>query len=749
MKRLATAALVAGGVLAASVSMASAETMVSMRYSGSVIDVSDQLTGGPISIGDTYEGTLVYDLSTPLSSTGFITPEIYETQFDNAVLRNEVHFNEDDLLFSFGSSSYPNFGKLFSYQPTMIFANCCASSALEGIAIGGLDFNSISISFSVGTLDDITQLVIAPDLTQSTAGPLVFLRWGNLGNEYVRLEANEITVSVAPVPIPVPAEVTPVPTVGNDPTPDYTFSSDQAGTISYGGDVSSVTTAATAGNNTVTFNTLAERTYTNCTISVTNAAGTTSSPLGVSSFTIDLTDANVDILNAPAEVTMFDPFNLTLQFSEDVTGFVVGDITVSGGHLSNFTSVDGNTFTVDITPGGTGDITIDVAADVAQDAAGNGNTAADQVIVRAVNVVKQTQAVVRNFLSDRADQITADDPELAKRLFNREGSSGMPVDVNGVGLIAVGLSAVGLQGEGLGGGPEVVTVKTSLHQVIAAAGKSRKVYEDSLGVDRTAYNVRSDNDQSDFDVWIEARYTRVDVGSRTGDLGLFYLGADYLMNPDLLIGAIVQFDVFNQRDDALGASADGVGWLAGPYFVARVTDNLVLEGRGAWGQSDNNVSPLGTYTDDFDTDRLLLKSALTGNFIIEDLQINPMVSVIYLEETQRSYTDTLGFVIPSQRINLGRVKFGPTVSRTFQMPDGVLVTPSAAIHGLWDFKKAKTVTAQGLTIDTAEFRARATGSLSISTPDGLSINAKGFYDGIGSSNLMAYGGEIDITIPLN
>ena len=83
------------------------------------------------------------------------------------------------------------------------------------------------------------------------------------------------------------------------------------------------------------------------------------------------------------------------------------------------------------------------------------------------------------------------------------------------------------------------------------------------------------------------------------------------------------------------------------------------------------------------------------------------------------------------------------------MPDGVLVTPSAAIHGLWDFKKAKTVTAQGLTIDTAEFRARATGSLSISTPDGLSINAKGFYDGIGSSDLMAYGREIDITIPLN
>ena len=50
---------------------------------------------------------------------------------------------------------------------------------------------------------------------------------------------------------PVIAEVTAVTTPTNDSTPDYTFSSDEAGTITYGGYCSSSTTSATTGNNTI------------------------------------------------------------------------------------------------------------------------------------------------------------------------------------------------------------------------------------------------------------------------------------------------------------------------------------------------------------------------------------------------------------------------------------------------------------------------------------------------------------------
>ena len=64
-------------------------------------------------------------------------------------------------------------------------------------------------------------------------------------------------------------EVTAVTTPTIDTTPNYTFSSSKAGTITYGGSCSSSTTIAISGNNTITLNTLSDGAYSNCTITVT------------------------------------------------------------------------------------------------------------------------------------------------------------------------------------------------------------------------------------------------------------------------------------------------------------------------------------------------------------------------------------------------------------------------------------------------------------------------------------------------
>ena len=82
------------------------------------------------------------------------------------------------------------------------------------------------------------------------------------------------------------AEVTAVATPTNDSTPDYTFSSTEAGTITYGGSCSSSTTTAIAGNNTITLNRLSDGTYSNCTITVTDSAGNVSSSFTITSFTV-------------------------------------------------------------------------------------------------------------------------------------------------------------------------------------------------------------------------------------------------------------------------------------------------------------------------------------------------------------------------------------------------------------------------------------------------------------------------------
>ena len=85
---------------------------------------------------------------------------------------------------------------------------------------------------------------------------------------------------------PVIAEVTAVTTPTNDSTPNYTFSSSEAGTITYGGSCSSSTTSATTDNNTITFSTLDNGTYSNCTITVTDSAVNVSNTLEITDFTV-------------------------------------------------------------------------------------------------------------------------------------------------------------------------------------------------------------------------------------------------------------------------------------------------------------------------------------------------------------------------------------------------------------------------------------------------------------------------------
>ena len=85
---------------------------------------------------------------------------------------------------------------------------------------------------------------------------------------------------------PVIAEVTPITTPTSNSTPDYTFSSTEAGTITYGGSCSSSRTSAISGNNIITMATLSNGTYSDCTITVTDSAGNESNTLTITSFTV-------------------------------------------------------------------------------------------------------------------------------------------------------------------------------------------------------------------------------------------------------------------------------------------------------------------------------------------------------------------------------------------------------------------------------------------------------------------------------
>ena len=86
-------------------------------------------------------------------------------------------------------------------------------------------------------------------------------------------------------------------------------------------------------------------------------------------------------LSGPSD-TQGGPFTVSIDFSEGVAGFEASDLTVSNGAASDFSGT-GSSYSATITPSSSGQVTVDVAAGAAHDAAGNDNTAAAQYAVEA------------------------------------------------------------------------------------------------------------------------------------------------------------------------------------------------------------------------------------------------------------------------------------------------------------------------------------------------------------------------------
>ncbi|WP_159439859.1 Ig-like domain-containing protein [Pontibacter lucknowensis] len=94
-----------------------------------------------------------------------------------------------------------------------------------------------------------------------------------------------------------------------------------------------------------------------------------------------LSTTGADVVNGPFEVTF--------TFSKAVTGFELQDIAVTNGAASAFTQVSAQVYTALVTPLADGEVGIAVAADVARDAAGNGNLKAD-ALTRMYDATKPT-----------------------------------------------------------------------------------------------------------------------------------------------------------------------------------------------------------------------------------------------------------------------------------------------------------------------------------------------------------------------
>jgi len=185
-------------------------------------------------------------------------------------------------------------------------------SSSEGgtISIGG----SCSSDNSTAVADNMT--VSFADLEDGTYSNCSITVADSAGNTQT-ITVNSFTIDTS---APTLSQVTAVTSPTNDNTSSYTFSSTEAGSITYGGSCSSSTTASTTDNNTINFNALADETYSNCKISVTDNASNTSNNLSVNTFTIDTVKPVLEQVTAVTTPTK-DP-TPGYAFSSDEAGTI-------------------------------------------------------------------------------------------------------------------------------------------------------------------------------------------------------------------------------------------------------------------------------------------------------------------------------------------------------------------------------------------------------------------------------------------
>jgi hypothetical protein len=142
---------------------------------------------------------------------------------------------------------------------------------------------------------------------------------------------------------PILAEITPVITPTASTSPYYTFSSNVAGTVVFGGDCAMASASTTIGNNTVQFGPLSSPyTYSNCTVKVIDGVGA-STTLNVTSFTIATATAPVSAVLSVGSVTPVGGVTnvaIPAAGATDSTGAVTGWVSGTANKIK-FTLTDG------------------------------------------------------------------------------------------------------------------------------------------------------------------------------------------------------------------------------------------------------------------------------------------------------------------------------------------------------------------------------------------------------------------------
>jgi hypothetical protein len=283
------------------------------------------------------------------------------------------------------------------------------------------------------------------------------------------------------------------------------------------------------------------------------------------------------------------------------------------------------------------------------------------------------------------------------------------------------------------------------HLIAAQPDLIRFLSGDAIG----AFNVNATSGSGNFELATSGGWpiwTRVRGDwSENGDIANSYFfgaaGAHYTINPELLVGAMVQFVSITQENGE--NTNEGDGYLIGPYVVAKLPAHpIYVEGRYLVGQTQNTVTIADADAQAFDTDRRLASLKVAGQLEYVDLTLTPSLSATHLTDIQGAFTDNADQLIPEQSITMQDVALGLDVAKSFALESGAL-TLTGGIAGRWS-KTEGTGFADTLIPNFEGKRASVHLGSTFVMDNGMILSAKANYDGVGTDDFESFGLELGV-----